>query len=340
MTTETTPPSEAPPAGGIGRVFGSRGGGSPARRIAIRIAQLALTVLVSWLILERLGPGLGALASGEAGRVRPRWGWIAASCAVLACGYGFSGWIWSQMVRDLGGPLVPARDAVRIYLVANLGRYVPGKLWQVAGLALLARSRGVTAPVATAAAVVGQAVALAGAMLIGMVALVDAPPSIAWFTPFALAGTAAVVLAVTIPAIFRPLLRLWMRWVPGEAPKEVPIGTLEGLRWLALYTLNWGGYALAFWLLVRGLSLPGALLEVGPAFAAAYVIGYVAIFAPAGLGVREVSLVALLSPALGPGGAALTAVVARVWTTVVEVVPAGVFWFGGMRRPAPPVEGA
>src|SRR5688500_4043351 len=109
-------------------------------------------------------------------------------------------------------------------------------------------------------------------MLIGMVALGSAPPAIARFTPRAMAGTAAVVRAVTIPAIFRPLLRLWMRWVPGEVPKEIPIGTLEGLRWLALYTLNWGGYSLAFWLLVRGLSLPGALLEVGPSFAAAYVI--------------------------------------------------------------------
>src|SRR5688572_2157689 len=187
MTTDPSLPSEEPPPGGIRGVFGSRASGGPARRVAIRAAQLTLTLLVSWLILERLGPGIAELASGEAGRITPRWGWLAASCLVLACGYGFSGWIWSRMVSDLGGPRVPAPDAVRIYLVANLGRYVPGKLWQVAGLALLARSRGVTAPVATAAAVVGQAVALAGAMLIGMVALDSAPPAIARFTPLAMA---------------------------------------------------------------------------------------------------------------------------------------------------------
>jgi uncharacterized membrane protein YbhN (UPF0104 family) len=123
-----------------------------------------------------------------------------------------------------------------------------------------------------------------------------------------------------------------MRWVPGEAPPEVPIGALEGLRWLALYTVNWGGYALAFWLLMRGLSLPGGPLVLGSAFAAAWVSGYVVLFAPAGLGVRVSAMVVLLSPTVGAGAAALAAVVARVWTTVVEVVPAGAFWLAGIGR--------
>ncbi len=302
------------------------------RRVLVRVAQLALTVVVTWFILDRVGPGLSAMATDDAAVLDPKWGWIAASCALLASGYAISGWIWGRMVSDLGGPRLPPRDAIHIYLVANLGRYVPGKLWQIAGLALLARSRGVPAPVATAAAVVGQAIALAGAMLVGLLALAHGPPTLARLTPFAAVATAGVVLAVTIPAIFRPLLRLFMRWVPGEAPAEVPVGAIEGLRWLGLYTFNWGVYALSFWLLARGLSLPGGLLAVGPAFAAAYVLGYLVVFAPAGLGVRESSLVALLAPVMGPGGAALIAIVARVWTTVIEVVPAGAFWLAGIGR--------
>ena len=302
-------------------------GPGPVWRVVKGLAQLALTVLVTWLIVERLGPGLGELASTTPHQFEPRWGWIAASCGVLSAGYGFSGWIWGRMVADMGGPALPARDAIRLYMVANLGRYVPGKLWQIAGLALLARARGVPAPIATAAAVVGQAVALTGAMLIGLVALGSAGPDLVRWAPLAVAATIGVV---TVPSIFRPLLRLWLRWAAGVTPEEVPLDALGGLRWLALYTLNWGGYALAFWLLVRGLSLPGGLLEVGPAFAAAYVMGYVVLIAPAGLGVREASMLAFLSPIMGPAGAALAAVAARVWTTVVEVVPAGAFWLAGI----------
>ena len=303
-----------------------------ARRIFKGLAQLAVTGLVTWLILERLGPGLSELARTAPRQLEPRWGWITASCGVLAVGYAFSGWIWGRMVEDLGGPALPARDAIRTYMVANLGRYVPGKLWQIAGLALLARARGVPAPIATAAAVVGQAVALAGAMLVGLLALSGADPDLSRWAPAAVAATIGVLTVVMVPKIFRSLLRLWLRWTPGETPEEVPIGALKGFRWLALYTLNWGGYALAFWMLVRGLSLPGGLLEVGPAFAAAYVLGYVVLVAPAGLGVREASMVAFLAPIMGPSGAALAAVAARVWTTAVEVVPAGAFWLAGFGR--------
>jgi uncharacterized membrane protein YbhN (UPF0104 family) len=329
---EPRPPEAPADSLGPGEIFGTRPARRPVRRVLVRLGQLALTVVVTWFILERLGPGIGAMAASEVANVTPRWAWIAAACLLLAAGYATSALIWGRMVRDLGGPRLAPADAVRIYLVANLGRYVPGKLWQIAGLALLARGKGVPPSVATAAAFVGQAVALAGAMLIALIALAQAPPPLAGLAPFALVGTAAVVLVVTIPGIFRPLLRLWMRWVPGDAPAEVPIGALEGLRWLALYTLNWGGYALAFWLLMRGLSLPGSPLVLGPAFAAAYVVGYLALFAPAGLGVREGAMVVLLSPIVGAGAAALAAVVARVWTTVVEVVPAGAFWLAGIGR--------
>ena len=306
--------------------------GGPARRVLKLAVQLVLTLVVTVFIVDRLGPGLRTLGDTAPAQIDLQWGWIGVSCSVLLAGYFFSAWIWGRMVRDLGGPPVPARDAIRIYLVANLGRYLPGKLWQIAGLAYLARARGVPAPIAIAAAVVGQAVALAGAMLIGLVALGSAGPDLARWAPLAAVATFAVVIVVTVPTIFRPLLRLLLRFVPGETPAEVPIGASEGLRWLGLFTLNWACYALAFALLVHGLSLPGNALDVGPAFAASYVMGYLVLFAPAGLGIREASMVAFLSPIMGPSGAALAALTARVWTTLVEVIPAGAFWLAGVGR--------
>jgi hypothetical protein len=154
--------AETPPGADPSSPFGARPPGRPLRRVLVRIAQAVFTVVVTVFILEKLGPGIRELLAGEA-VVAPRWGWIAAACAMLALGYGASAWIWSRMVRDLGGPRLGVADAVRVYMVASLGRYVPGKLWAVAGLAMLARGKGVPAPVATAAAVIGQAVALAGA---------------------------------------------------------------------------------------------------------------------------------------------------------------------------------
>jgi uncharacterized membrane protein YbhN (UPF0104 family) len=97
-----------------------------------------------------------------------------------------------------------------------------------------------------------------------------------------------------------------------------------GLRWTAWYALNWGVYATAFWLLFLGLEGWAPFLMVGPAFAAAYLVGYAAVFAPAGVGVREVALVVFLLPVLPRDAGLALAVASRVWITAVELVPAAI----------------
>ncbi len=71
-------------------------------------------------------------------------------------------------------------------------------------------------------------------------------------------------------------------------------------------------------------------------FAGAYFLGYAAVFAPAGVGVREGALAVLLAPWTGPAEAAVLAVIARLWMTVGEMVPlaaiAGGSAAGWMRR--------
>jgi hypothetical protein len=100
------------------------------------------------------------------------------------------------------------------------------------------------------------------------------------------------------------------------------------LRWLALYTMNWALYAASFWVLALSLQIGGSPVAVGSAFAAAYVLGYAMIFAPAGLGPREGFLIVFLTPHVGAAASGVIAIVARVWTTLVEVVPAALFWIG------------
>lgn len=70
------------------------------------------------------------------------------------------------------------------------------------------------------------------------------------------------------------------------------------------------------------------------AFAAAYFAGYLAVFAPAGLGVRESSLVGLLTPILGAEASLILSALQRVWITATELVAASAGAFV-LRKPAP-----
>lgn len=296
-----------------------------------------LTVVVTTFVLRRLGFTVDELAALDLGRWQPNGMLLAASAAVLASGYALSGWLWARMVREMGGPQLGAWTAVRIYMVANLGRYVPGKVLQIAGLAWLSRREGVPAGTAMAAAVVGHGVALLGATSIGLVAFFGPDPRYRAMGWIGVALAAFFVIATSIPASAGLLERLW-RGLAGRAGEESPPSVARagfGLRWTAWYALNWGVYAAAFWLFFMGLEGSASFWRVGPAFAAAYLVGYLVLFAPAGVGIRESALVVFLLPVLPRDAALALAVATRLWTTVVEVVPAGVMALIQARRGPP-----
>jgi len=281
-------------------------------------------VLVTWFILDRVGLDMDTLKGMNLSALRPDLPLLAAASALLLGSYFFSAALWGRIVVDLGGPSIPIWATIRLFMIANLGRYVPGKLWQIAGLAAMAKNRGVPAATAVAAAVLGQGIALAAAMTVGLGALLGGPEAYRqWGIPAAVIMAVGIGLAA-IPAIFQRIVAFWFKVARTDAPAELT--SVHGLRWLALYLVNWVAYALSFWLLLVSFGASAPLVPAASAFAAAYVLGYLFIMAPAGAGVREGFLIAFLTPHIGVASAGMIAVVARIWTTVIEVIPAAVFW--------------
>ncbi len=282
---------------------------------------------MTWLIVSRLGPGVEELRAlgPDTWRLKPVP--LTASVLALLGGYFMSAAIWGRIVTDLGGPSLPPRITVPLFMVANLGRYLPGKLWQIAGLAALARRHGISVATATAAAVIAHGTGLLAATALGAVALLGSPDPYPRWGTFALVGLAAGLVVAMVPSVYGRVLGAWFRLARAEEPGG--LAPRQGIRWLLLALGSWLIYALAFGLMVSGLGLSVAPWVAGSAFAAAYVLGYLMIFAPAGLGPREGFLILFLTPHVGGGAAGLAAVAARVWTTGVEVVPAGLFWLTG-----------
>lgn len=293
-----------------------------------RAAQIAATAVVTWFVVTRVaGVSLDAFATLDLSDWALEWPWLIASCLGLWVGYFLNASLWGRIVHGLGGPALPALVSVRLFMIANLGRYVPGKVWQIAGLVALSRERGVPAATATAAAVVGQGIALLSATAVGVGAVWGFADGASWrwVVPVTL-----VILptAGLIPPIFERVWDLWFRLAKTPRPEGLTPST--GAGWLAIGAVSWIVIASSFWLLVSGLGLPAPFLGTAPAFAAAYVLGYLVVFAPAGIGIREGFLVVMLAPFLGAEAAAV-AIIARLWTTLLEVLPAAAFW--ALKRP-------
>ena len=271
-----------------------------------------------------MGLGLSDLGAVEASAWLPEPLLFAGASLLLLAGYFFSAALWGLIVKDLGGPELRAFESIQLFMIANLARYLPGKIWQIAGLAALGKTRGVPATTGTGAAVLGQGLTLVAASAIGMGAFLTGPEAYRMWGAVGAVAVGLVMVLLAIPVIFAGLAGVWFRLARTEAPPD--LSSVHGLRWLIFYAANWLIYTLSFWVLSLSLGLEAALVPVASAFAAAYVLGYVAVFAPAGVGVREGFLIAFLTPHFGVGPSGVIAVVQRLWTTAVEVVPAGIFW--------------
>lgn len=319
------------------------------RRAWIRVAQVLFIGAVAWGVWRSLGPTIAELRASDLLAFAPAVAPLAVSCALLLAMYLAHAFLWRRILADLDVGRPDARTTLRIHFVSGLGRYIPGKLWQLTSLAVLAREAGLPAAPAAAASLIGHFAFLVTGLLL-LAAMLPGWGS-GWPAVLGagglLAAAAAVWMLVATPlghgarARLRELLgerfggRLDTMLVLADRIRPRP-----ALFWLAGYGVTWILLGMAF-TIFSSAFVPAAAAAprlVAGALAASYLAGYVALV-PAGIGVREGALATLLAavPAIPAAGAIVIAVASRLWFTAIEVLPAVAF---GAIRPRPGREAA
>jgi uncharacterized membrane protein YbhN (UPF0104 family) len=290
-----------------------------SRRSAREWLSLMLLVLALgfgiWFIAARWGR-----LSPVLGRINP-WA-VAGSVAFGAAGtlLGMAG--WRAMLADLGAEL-PLSTATRVFLVGQLGKYLPGSVWSFLAQAEMAKSQRVTRKAALSGSLLGAGVLVASGLMVASVLLPFGSPEAVhryWWVSLVIPVFVVVLHPRVAGAVIDRALRL-VRLQPLDV-RPTYAGTLRAAGW---YVLGWLFLGLHAWLLAVGLgaaagrSLP---VTIG-GFALAVCIGLLFIPAPAGAGVRDVALVVALSPVLGPTEALAVALCSRVILAVLDFVLAG-----------------
>ena len=292
---------------------------------AWRIIQWILGAAVIVLAVRALARNWTELRSQPL-PLEPRATYLVASAAITWAMYALLITAWRALLESWGQRL-DRRTAARIWTVSNLGKYVPGKVWALAGMTLLAQRAGVAPWAAAASAVVLQAGSVGtGAGLVGgagAVALEQVHPGTrAALIALVVASCAAVAL-VLWPPVARRILRLAgvdAANARPPSPGAVALGIVSNL-------LAWVGYGVSLVCLARGL-LPSAQLDLPTAigaFTASYLAGLLALIAPGGLGVREGVMILLLQAPLGLAAATVLALASRVLLTITELGAAAPF---------------
>jgi hypothetical protein len=261
--------------------------------------------------------------------LHPAWSWIVASCVMVLLMYALLIQTWRALVGGWGARL-SFWSAARIWSISNLGRYVPGKVWQIGAMGVMAQREGVSPVIAAGSAVLNTIINLGAGFAIVLVTgarLLSALNPL--YVPISIAATVAVLAGVAALPWMLPWIAELYRRVTGRSVIIPPIRPV--LLWSAVFgnLLAWVMYGIAFEWLTHALvpSATGGAGDYIAVFTGSYLIGYLVLLAPAGIGARELAMQASLVQ-IGltqPGPAALIVVASRLWLTVLEVLPGVIF---------------
>lgn len=290
-----------------------------------RALQLLLLLALFVFIAQAVGEQQDALRDA-ATAISVNWSLVAAASTIVLATYAALIQSWRVLMAGWGSSL-SYTAAVRTWTIANLGRYIPGKVWSVGALVVLAQREGVSPVAATGSAVLGTMINIGagfGVVAVTGSVVLDALGS-GYHTAAWIGSALFLVGVVALPW----LLPVVLRFVAARRPsiilpeRDLPHGDI----WLAvaINIASWAGYGAAFMLLSRALlpDVSGALAVFVAIWTASYLVGYLFLIAPGGIGAREGALVASCL-ALGIAGAADAAILAaasRLWLIVLEVLP-------------------
>lgn len=233
---------------------------------------------------------------------------------------------WTTLVAALSRPKRPvAAGLTLVFLYSWLGRNVPGRVAELAGQFYMGRSLGLSSSTLIGGIAYHHILLLVTAAVFVSLTLIPslaAGPGIVsgyvYVPVVALAG-----LALLHPRVLRQGAKAVMRFRGRAArPPDWGLPPRVAGALIGLYLTSYLLMGVAFYSVIRSLTpypLSHLPLAAG-AYAFAMVLGRMAFLVPAGLGVREGALVALLQFTMPVELAVLSAFASRIWTTVLDLL--------------------
>ena len=281
-----------------------------ARRLLRACGLLLSAVAMIWIgIRFARGGGWQVLASVPITPLR-----LAEVIASAALGYSLTmvllAFAWWRLLAGLSPGRVHARPAMAAYAITQFGRYLPGNVAHYALRHAWNRRHGISHESLALAAVLEAGLLLLVAFCLTLVADIQGKG----FLSFVDSRLAIALLLTTLTAAWLALL--WIRRRGGlgglEAPALPPRAVLSGI---ACYATFFVACAAVLQGLAMALGIPDPSFTLLLATcAASWLAGFIVVGAPAGIGVREATFVALAGVQLGQDQALLLIGLFRVVT--------------------------
>lgn len=308
----------------------------------------------------------------EVGTISIAWGWIVLAAPVSILGWLPSAVYWRESIGALG-EWVRWRDACRAYYAGHLAKYIPGKALTIVVRAGMLKDRGANPAGSGLCVIYETLVTMNAGVCIGLMLIpwvIPAAQAAQWRLPIPESNFYRVLFALgflifnivgleptskTLLKIVIPRLKKKENGVSDDASKpgvespdvpangnvcppaahRRPMTPTTGFLWLIA---GWWAHGLSLGMTIHAVTGTPFDWQQWPLWTAAAALGmvggFLAVFAPGGLVVREGLLFEILAPHYGEGHALLVAVLYRVVGLAGEIIAAGGLYYIPREKPA------
>jgi glycosyltransferase 2 family protein len=235
------------------------------------------------------------------------------------------GLTWKVLLAGLG-ETISVFNSTAVLAVSQIGKYVPGKIWFTVGRMYLGKQHGVNEAKTAVSTVMEIALSLLGAVILFGLAVLLVPRAMIPGRAY----LAFLLIPFCIVAVYPPILNRVTGFVLRKLHQpivKIRMSFRRLLGVLGLYVLMWIVQGTGCFLLVRSfypLGLSGLPMVAG-AFALSWILGFIVLISPAGLGIREGIFTFALQLVVPEPVAIISALMSRIWITGSEGLLALVF---------------
>ncbi len=227
--------------------------------------------------------------------------------------------VWRKIVQDLYGHKIELKFSFVAIMLANASRYIPGKVWFIAIMAWMAHEYRVSKERFVVSSILTQLFNLIAAATIGISLTRGGQIEFPLWSLTIIAGGLIIVLQ---PKFLHKAV-IWalrLKHTSAEVPKMKASTVAYAL---VVQGLALGLMGASMFLMAKAFA-PELTLKSLPrtmgSFSMSYFLGYVSFFVPAGLGVREGSLILLLPTEMSEAIRATVSIGFRIWSIIVELI--------------------
>ncbi|MGO2111568.1 MAG: lysylphosphatidylglycerol synthase domain-containing protein [Pseudoclavibacter sp.] len=242
---------------------------------------------------------------------------------------------WRALMSE-GAPGVGILQMARIFFAAQLGKYVPGGIWNFVAASELGKDHDIPRSRSVVVMAASILISMATALGLGVITVLVGPAALRdqlWWVALLL----PVFVALLLPRTLNWLIAVLLRRV-NRGAVNVRLGARSIGRATAWSLLGWLLAGAQVWMLGVGLGMAPTLTAMAQsvgAYALAWTVGFLAVFAPAGVGVREAVLALTMEGLVTLGATVAIVLLSRVLLSVVDIVLGLAFVVPGSRKRAP-----